>query len=207
MLTERADLRRAAASDVQAYVAEGVEASLAAHAALRSQIDLMVTIGTLIADRLRLGGTVFAVGNGGSAAQAQHLVTELVGRFERERPGLRAVTLGADPSVLTALGNDYGYVAAFRRQVEALGRPGDVLVALSTSGQSPNILEAVEAARQQGMLTVGLTGMVGGPLAAETDYCLCADSPATPRVQEIHILAIHIFCGVVEQLLFGDSAD
>jgi len=144
------------------------------------------------------GGKILACGNGGSAAEAQHFVAELVNKFLRPRPALRAVTLSADTSVLTSIGNDVSYDAVFSRQVEALGDRGDILLALSTSGQSPNILEAVRTARRLGLKTIALTGRGGGKLAGETDILLDVPSMETPRIQEVHLVILHILAEAFE---------
>ncbi len=155
---------------------------------------------------LRQGGKLLFAGNGGSAADAQHMAGEFVSRFEFDRPGLAAVALTTDTSILTAIGNDYGYERVFARQVQALGRPGDVLVAYSTSGRSPNILRALEAARTQGLVTVGMTGNRGGPMPALCDHVLAVPSPDTPKIQEGHLVLGHILCGLVERALFTPAA-
>lgn len=144
---------------------------------------------------------ILLCGNGGSAADAQHLAGELVGRFLKERRPLPAVALNANTSVLTALGNDYGFKEVFARQVAALGQPGDVLVAISTSGDSSNVLRAAEAARAKDMKVIGLTGADGGKLKDLCDLCLCVPSTSTPRIQEMHILIGHIICELVEAAL------
>lgn len=146
---------------------------------------------------LHAGGRVLACGNGGSALQAQHLVAELVGRFRRERPPLAALALSADTGVLTAIANDYGVEEVFARQLRALGRPGDLLLAFSTSGNSPNVLRAVATAREIGLRTVAFCG-AGGRLAASTDYALAIPSRDTARIQEGHLLLIHLLCERVE---------
>jgi len=150
---------------------------------------------------LRGGGRVLLCGNGGSAADAQHIAAELVGRFARERGAWPALALNTNGAVLTALGNDYGFDKVFARQVEALGEKGDVLVALSTSGRSTNVLLACDAARSKGMYVLGLTGADGGELKSRCNLCLCVPSKSTPRVQEMHILIGHILCDLVEQAL------
>ncbi len=158
----------------------------------------------LLADALRRGHRVLVCGNGGSAAEAQHFASELVNRFERDRPALAAIALGTDVASLTSIGNDMGYDAVYARQVEALGRPGDVLVALTTSGRSPNILRAVDAAHGAGLAVVALTGSDGGPLATRlgpTDIELRAPSNRTARSQEIHLILIHALCDLVDELL------
>jgi D-sedoheptulose 7-phosphate isomerase len=154
--------------------------------------------GELLCRALRDGGRVLACGNGGSAADAQHLVAELVGRFEADRPGLPAIALASDAAVLTALANDFGLEQAFARQVEALGRSGDVLVALSTSGRSPNVLAAATAARDAGLAVVALTGSGGDALAGLADVALQAPSDVTARIQEVHGALIHALCAIVD---------
>jgi D-sedoheptulose 7-phosphate isomerase len=144
------------------------------------------------------GGRLLAVGNGGSASQAQHLTSELVGRFRDDRPPFSALALCTETSALTAIGNDYGIEHLFARQVAGHGRPGDVLVALSTSGRSPNVLAAVEAARDGGLTTWALTGPPGNPLAERCDDALCIDSPHTATVQELHLVAIHLLCAAFD---------
>lgn len=151
---------------------------------------------------LRDGGKILFAGNGGSAADAQHLAGELVSRFNYDRPGLPAFALTVDTSVLTAIGNDYGYERVFARQVQAVGNAGDVLIAISTSGRSPNILEAVREARAKGMVTVGMTGRGGGALAAQCDHCLRTPSDLTPRIQEGHIAMGHTLCWLIERAIF-----
>lgn len=145
------------------------------------------------------GGRVFWMGNGGSAADSQHLAAELVGRFERERPGLASIALTTDSSVLTSVANDYGYEAVFARQVEALCRPGDLLVGLSTSGNSANVVRAMRHAESLEVFRVGLTGGSGGRLCAHCDLCLLVPSNNTARVQEAHLLIGHLLCDLVEQ--------
>ena len=153
-------------------------------------------------DSLRAGGKVLFAGNGGSAADAQHMAGEFVSRFMYDRPGLAAVALTTDTSTLTAIGNDYGFEKLFERQVQALGRRGDVLVVYSTSGSSPNILRALEAARSAGVVTVGYTGNRGGPMVALSDILLAVPSAETPRVQEGHLVLGHVMCGLVERAMF-----
>ncbi len=152
-----------------------------------------------MARSLLAGGRVLAFGNGGSAADAQHFVAELVGRMRRERAGLSAIALATDPSVVTAVGNDMGFDAVFRRQVEAHGRPGDVALGISTSGRSPNVLEGLRAARERGLLTVGLTGNGGGALAGRVDHLIDVPHPDTQRIQEVHTMVLHVLCEVVEE--------
>jgi D-sedoheptulose 7-phosphate isomerase len=161
--------------------------------------ERLVEVGGRIARALREGGKVLAFGNGGSAADAQHLVSELVGRLRRERRGLAAIALTTDPSVLTAVGNDYGFEAVFRRQVEALGKRGDVAIGISTSGRSRNVLEALRAARAQELVTVGLTGGGGGDLRGLVDHLIDVPHADTQRIQEVHSMVVHVLCAVVEE--------
>ncbi len=160
--------------------------------------DNIVGAVELCVESLRAGGKVMFAGNGGSAADAQHWAGELVSRFYYDRPGLAAIALTTDSSILTAIGNDYGYDYTFARQVEALGRTGDVLVAISTSGNSPNIIRAAEAARARGVAVVGFTGEGGGKLAPLSDICFRVPSTETPRIQEGHEFIGHLLCALVE---------
>lgn len=150
----------------------------------------------------RAGGKILFCGNGGSAADAQHIAAELSGRFYKDRPPLFAEALHVNTSYLTAVANDYGFEAVYGRMVEAAGRPGDVLFALSTSGNSPNVLQAVAAAKKQGMKVVAMTGSTGGKLKAEADLLLNVPSDDTPRIQECHILLGHIICELIELKYF-----
>jgi D-sedoheptulose 7-phosphate isomerase len=162
-----------------------------------------------MAQTLHGGGRVLACGNGGSAADAQHFAAELLNRFEMERPPLAAIALTTDSSTLTSIANDYDYRQVFAKQVQALGRPGDVLLAISTSGNSPNVLAAIERAQQQGVITVALTGRDGGPIARAlraTDIELRVPHASTAHVQEVHILALHCLCDAIDQLLFKKEA-
>ena len=154
------------------------------------------------------GGKVMACGNGGSASDAQHFAAEFVGRFERERPGLAAIALTTDTSILTAIGNDYDFNAIFSKQVQALGSPGDVLIAITTSGNSANVLAAVEAAHAKEMTVVALTGHTGGKmlgLLLETDVHICVPHERTARIQEVHILTLHCLCDAVDLQLLGEQ--
>jgi len=162
----------------------------------------MATVAGVCIAALRQGNKILFAGNGGSAADAQHLAGELVSRFNYDRPGLAAFSLSTDTSVLTAIGNDYGYERLFARQIEAIGQAGDILFAISTSGRSPNILNAVQVARAKGLVTVGLTGRGGGALATLCDHCLRTPSDSTPRIQEGHITIGHTICYLIEQQLF-----
>ena len=159
----------------------------------------LIEVGGRMAESLNAGGRVLAFGNGGSAADAQHFVAELVGRLARERRGLSAIALGSDPSVVTAVSNDMGFVAVFRRQVEAHGRKGDVALGISTSGRSPNVIEALRSARARGLVTVGLTGEGGGELAGLVDHLIAVPHPDTQRVQEVHTMVLHVLAQVIEE--------
>ncbi|MDP2370867.1 phosphoheptose isomerase [Rhodoferax sp.] len=154
------------------------------------------------------GGKVLACGNGGSAADAQHFAAEFVGRYERERPELSAIALTTDSSILTAIANDYDFKVVFSRQVRALGSPGDILLAISTSGSSANVLAAVEAAHEREMVVIGLTGRGGGKMGQslrDTDVHICVPSERTARIQEVHILTLHCICDAVDAQLLGDQ--
>jgi D-sedoheptulose 7-phosphate isomerase len=154
------------------------------------------------------GGKVLACGNGGSASDAQHFAAEFVGRFERERPGLAAIALTTDSSILTAIGNDYDFSQVYAKQVQALGQPGDVLIAITTSGSSANVLAAVDAARAKDMTVIALTGRGGGKMRdklLETDVHICVPHERTARIQEVHILAIHCLCDAVDLQLLGEQ--
>lgn len=153
----------------------------------------------------RRGNKALIFGNGGSASDAQHFAAELVGRFDRNRPPLPALALSANTSNITAIANDFGLDHMFSRQLEAQARPGDVAVAISTSGNSPNILHAAAKAKALGLSVIGLTGGKGGRLAAAADICLRVPTASTPRIQEAHIAIIHLLCGVIEDGLFPDS--
>ncbi len=154
------------------------------------------------------GGKVLVCGNGGSASDAQHFAAEFIGRFERERPGLAAVALTTDTSILTAIGNDYDFNSIFSKQVQALGAPGDVLLAITTSGNSGNVLAAVDAAHARDMTVVALTGRDGGRMRealGETDVHICVPHERTARIQEVHLLVIHCLCDAVDLLLLGEQ--
>jgi D-sedoheptulose 7-phosphate isomerase len=170
-------------------------------AALERETPRLEAWGRRFADVLVGGGRLLAAGNGGSAAQASHLTSELVGRYRDDRPPLSALALCSETSAVTAIGNDYGVEELFARQVRGHGRPGDVLVLLSTSGRSPNVLAAADAAAACGMSAYALCGAPGCPLVACCDDALCVDSPHTATVQEVHLVAIHLICAAVEEAL------
>jgi D-sedoheptulose 7-phosphate isomerase len=165
---------------------------------VEAQQPVLEAIALAMTATLRAGGKILWCGNGGSAAESQHLAAELVGRFRRERRALASVALTTDTSILTCVANDYGYEAVFSRQVEALGNRGDVLVGISTSGNSRNVIAALEAARAQGLVTVAFTGGGGGGMAAPADHLFTVASRDTARIQEAHILAGHILCDWIE---------
>ena len=158
-------------------------------------------IADVMAQALQSGGKILICGNGGSAADAQHIAAELVSRYEMERAAMAAIALTTDTSALTAIGNDYGFDHVFERQILALGKSGDVLIAISTSGKSPNILRALEAAKKNGLVTIGFTGAKDSTMIARCDQVLRAPSEKTPIIQQIHITAAHVICGLIERRL------
>ena len=172
---------------------------------LRGQLGLLGEITRCLIAAVEDGHQIYLLGNGGSAADAQHIAAELVGRFKRERQPLPAVALTTDTSNLLSIGNDYGFDHVFTRQLEAFVRSGDVVWALSTSGNSPNVIEAVHVARARGARVIGFTGRTGGKLGPLCDYCLCADHEVSDRVQELHQLAYHLICDAVERHFVGAS--
>ena len=185
---------------------DSANTKLAAAEALAGPIAAAVD---LMAASLRGGGKILACGNGGSAADSQHFSAELLNRFERERAPLAAIALTTDTSTLTAIANDYAFDQVFAKQVQALGRPGDILLAISTSGGSPNVLAAMAAARRAGMRTVALTGKGGGKMAAALgadDIHLCVPASRTARIQEVHLLVIHCLCDGIDAAILGEDA-
>ena len=184
---DSADLMYAAADVLSKPIAEAVDAMMGC---------------------ITAGGKLMVCGNGGSASDAQHFAAEFVGRFERERPGLAALALTTDTAILTAIGNDYDFNAIFSKQVQALGTPGDVLMVITTSGNSANVLAAVQAAHEKDMTVVALTGRAGGKLASlltDTDVHICVPHDRTARIQEIHGLVLHCLCDAVDQQLLGEQ--
>jgi D-sedoheptulose 7-phosphate isomerase len=190
----------ASAKAAAAHVVRALRETAAAHERMAGQVEPVVEAALAMAAALKAGRTIFAFGNGGSAADAQHFTAELVGRYERERRGWPAVALSTDTSALTAIGNDYGFEQVFARQLEALGRPGDVAFAITTSGNSPNVLRALEVATARGLVTIALTGRGGeaGKLAA---HHVGVDEERTPRVQEVHAALLHVMCELMEMEL------
>ena len=185
-------------------IAQAVDDSLALKRVFfAANAGLLVQVAHVMARSLEQGGRILTFGNGGSAADAQHLAGELVGRFLRDRKGLSAMSLTTDASVTTAIANDFGYERVFARQVEAHGRQGDVAVGISTSGNSPSVVEAFRAARSLGVVTVGLTGRGGGALRELSDHLIDVDHPETPRIQEVHAMVVHFLCQMVEESTAG----
>jgi D-sedoheptulose 7-phosphate isomerase len=188
---------------VRAGIAESAEVKRATLELCEAQI---VRAAEVVIETFRSGGKLLAFGNGGSAADAQHFAAELAGRYLRERPGLPALALSANTSDLTAIGNDYGFEQVFARLLEAHAAAGDVAFAISTSGNSPNVLEAVEIARERGVRSVGLVGMGGGKLAGIVDVPIVVPSDVTARIQETHITILHLVCELVDDALFPDAS-
>lgn len=189
MLAAASETLRRAIATLQAFQEEG--------------LTQVVRAAELITRSLAAGGKLLVFGNGGSAADAQHLAAELVNRYQLERPALPAVALTTDTSILTSIANDYHYDQVFVRQLKALGRAGDVALGISTSGRSANVLEALAAARERGLSTVGLTGREGGEMASHCDILITVPSRETPRIQEVHAVVIHLLCELVDRGLFG----
>ena len=170
-----------------------------------AEAESVLEAGRMLVLALSSGKKVLAFGNGGSAADSQHFAAELVNRFRFDRPALPAIALTTDTSILTSIANDSDYESVFSRQVEALGAPGDVALAISTSGSSPNVLKAIEVARSRGLKTLGLAGRDGGKLAKMVDLCLTVPHRETARIQEIHALLIHLFCEMIDGALYPES--
>lgn len=190
---------------IQHHIAESAQVvnAMLADEALQTSIEAVATV--CIA-ALKNGKKLLFMGNGGSAADSQHLAGEMVSRFAFDRPGLPAFALTTDSSVMTAIGNDYGYVHLFARQVQAVGQPGDVLIGISTSGKSPNIIAALETGKQQGLITVAMTGNQQAVITTVADHTIAIPSASTPKIQEGHIISGHILCGLVEEALFARPA-
>lgn len=169
---------------------------------IKQHIDLIIEVSKLISDTFTKGNKILLFGNGGSASDASHIAGEFVNRFKRERPGLPAIALNTDIAVLTSIANDYDYSEIFARQVKALAYEGDVAIAISTSGNSPNVLKAVDAAKKKKLKIVAFTGVKGDKLSAKADYAFVVPSSNTPRIQETHITLGHVLCQMVEEILF-----
>ena len=184
-----------------AILDETLTAAIAAHDRARKDPAAVLAAAEAVLACVRAGGKLLLFGNGGSAADAQHVAAEFVGRFTRERKAVPAIALTTDTSIVTSIGNDYSFDRVFSRQVEAHGRPGDVAIAISTSGASPNILRAVEAAKAAGMNTIGVTGRDGGALGRAVDIHVNVTEQATARIQEVHRTLLHVICELVEREL------
>jgi D-sedoheptulose 7-phosphate isomerase len=169
-------------------------------------VSLIAGVSELLVDTVDKGNKVLLFGNGGSAADAQHIAAEFVGRFAFDRPALPALALSVNTSCVTAIGNDYGFDLVFSRQIEALARPGDLAIGISTSGNSANVLHGLATAREKGLRTVAFTGCAGGKLKNAAEYCICAPSNETPRIQECHILIGHIISELVEETIFHEQS-
>ena len=195
--------------DLKDPISAHFDRSLAALQRAAQDAALLATasaIAAAVIAALRAGNKLLIIGNGGSAADAQHIAAEIVGRYKQDRPAYAAIALTTDTSVLTAVANDYGFEQVFARQVEGLGQRGDVLLALSTSGRSPNILAALRSARQRGLVTVGFTGSKGETLRSLCDHLLVAPSDDTPVVQQIHLAVAHGICEEIEQRLIREAS-
>jgi D-sedoheptulose 7-phosphate isomerase len=195
--------------DSETRVRKSIAASIAVKERLLSSAEVVATVAKvseILVAALKQGNKPLLFGNGGSAADAQHIAAELVGRFAFDRPALPALALSVNSSCVTAIGNDYGFEQAFARQIEALGRPGDVAIGISTSGNSPNVLRAMAVAKKMGLHTIALTGSTGGKLRSAVDHCICVPSDETPRIQECHILIGHIISELVEQTIFHEQS-
>jgi D-sedoheptulose 7-phosphate isomerase len=195
-------------NDLGHRVSELIEVSIATKQSLlqcQEAVSTIAKVSELLIDALRQGNKVLLFGNGGSATDAQHIAAELVGRFAFDRPALPALALSVNSSCVTAISNDYGFDRVFSRQLEALARPGDVAIGISTSGDSLNVQNAVSAAKKIGLHTVALTGLTGGSLRNMVDHCICVPSNETPRIQECHILIGHIISELVEREIFHEE--
>jgi len=214
MATDAVDSKKTARSsadekpvEIKEQVTREIEESISVKKDLALQAaERIAEIALAVVERMKAGGKLIIFGNGGSAADAQHIAAEFVGRYQCERRPLPAIALTTNASSLTAIGNDYGFEETFSRQILALANAGDVILAISTSGNSPNVLRGLTAARQMGLLTVGLTGRSGGGMRVFVDLCLCVPSDSTPRVQEAHILVGHILSGIVERAFLSEAA-
>jgi D-sedoheptulose 7-phosphate isomerase len=196
-------------TDFQQRVIASIEESIATKKRLlasKETIAAIMRVSEILIDTLQEGNKVLLFGNGGSAADAQHIAAEFVGRFAFDRPALAALALSVNTSCVTAIGNDYGFELVFARQIEALGRAGDVAIGISTSGNSPNVLRALSAAQKMGIHTVAMTGDTGGKMKGGADHCICAPSNETPRIQECHILIGHLIAELVEQTIFHEQS-
>jgi D-sedoheptulose 7-phosphate isomerase len=194
--------------DFRRRVSELIQASIATKQSILSSSEVVLTVAKvseILVSAFKQGSKVLLFGNGGSAADAQHIAAELVGRFAFDRPALPALALSVNTSCVTAIGNDYGFDQVFSRQIEALARPGDVAIGISTSGNSANVVRAMSVARKMGLRTIALTGRTGGTLRNTVDHCICIPSDESPRIQECHILIGHIISELVEGEIFREE--
>ncbi len=191
--------RQRATEKIRELLAEAIAAQ---KALMETQLDTIALVAQAIVTAVRSGGKVIIFGNGGSAADSQHVAAELIGRFKKERPPIPAVSLTVNTSTLTALSNDYGYDVSFLRQIEGIGKAGDVAIGISTSGNAKNVRRALEAAKGGGLKTVAMTGQADGAISEKADITLKVPSSNTPRIQEAHITAAHIICQLVEEELY-----
>jgi len=195
--------------DFEQRVSASIRASIAVKELLLRNtevVSVIAKVSELLVETVDTGNKVLLFGNGGSAADAQHIAAEFVGRFAFDRPALPALALSVNSSCVTAIGNDYGFDLVFSRQIEALARPGDTAIGISTSGNSSNVLHGLSTAREKGLRTVAFTGCAGGKLKNAADYCICAPSSETPRIQECHILIGHIISELVEETIFHEQS-
>jgi D-sedoheptulose 7-phosphate isomerase len=191
---------------IEKYISDQVQKSIEVKQYLLHDTDMMELIKKVslkCAEVYKNGNKTLIAGNGGSAADAQHIAGEFVSKFYFDRPGISSIALTTDTSIITAIGNDYGYEQLFSRQIQANGNKGDMFIGISTSGNSANVIEALKECKKKEIITIGLTGAKGGEMAKLCDYCIKVPSNETPRVQESHILVGHIICAVVEEVLFG----
>jgi D-sedoheptulose 7-phosphate isomerase len=195
--------------DFEQRVSRSIQASIAVKELLlrnAAVVSIIAKVSERLVDTITKGNKVLLFGNGGSAADAQHIAAEFVGRFAFDRPALPALALSVNTSCVTAIGNDYGFERVFSRQIEALARPGDLAIGISTSGNSANVLHGLSVAQKMGLCTVALTGCTGGKLKDVVNHCICAPSNETPRIQECHILIGHIISELVEATIFYEQS-
>jgi len=195
--------------DFEERVYQSIHASIAAKERLLASpgvISMVAKAGEILVEAFQQGNKILLLGNGGSAADAQHIAAEFVGRFAFDRPALPALALSVNSSSLTAIANDYGFDTVFSRQMEALGRAGDIAIGISTGGNSSNVIRAMRTAKKIGLQTVGMTGCTGGELKTVVDLCICVPSNETPRIQECHILVGHIISELVERTIFHEQS-
>lgn len=193
-------LQRYSSDNIRSQIQDNINVS---QELLEKSLEIILNVGNKITDIFKKGNKLLLCGNGGSAADSQHIAAEFVNRFRKDRNPLPAIALTTDTSILTSISNDYDYKHSFSKQILAIGQKGDMLIAISTSGKANNVIEAVNAARQKGLSTIGLTGNGGGKLKDLADICIKVPSHDTPRIQEAHILIGHLICDIVEKKVFG----